>query len=854
MSLEECIQSLARQQFDLRCEKVMHTIQTFNHDEYSLKLLDDYLLFHFKLKNHFLHLRDVVSSVEFPQKTQNLFSSIQLPKQKNIKVFDKFHIKSLVYFIEKLMENDGHKFKINLNNQDFISTLTFSLFPSISTYFHINLVPTLKKGEDVFDFQSYNYNNVFLYLSDLIQKCDNPEKKSFYQTIFDLLMRPMFASPLFIKFCIKFFQPLFSELQDKEIKDGFKDFSITIYLLSQFDSYFDLYLHLIPPFILINLRASDDPIRTLRASFFEIALSSVELSQFYGLFHYSKPPNQFILKSIRYIFMQSQEVINMFAVRFISVGDIVLQQMQEWKQREKLGEINIITCSCSETKLTNAIDDVKDAESRVGLALDMKNYYFEENVLVDQNKQYLNKILLNSADIDLISYIYEEGNDNDTLFKLSANTNNDSFFYINFDEINNNLSENNDNDHIDFITKTVKNKPDELAPNLRHLLQNSDPLPNFTKIPSIKIEEFFDQYLVLRGPVSLLSKRKVNKNAIFKLLPKKENLRIKRILEALPNTSLGQDKEIQKLTIDSLIKKKIGKILFLCEQVDHIYAFIDNTILLQGKKSAVYFQNFKSNLNKNYIKNPKLFESDIEFNKANLDKNIFKDSKVVLMKMIDKAEDKSDVNVFGFGKIKIIYRPFFLDYVLTSTTNAQIDSKLNLLLKNSGEKIIKLSLESNFPTKNVNSRNRLAKNKHIIEKIHLIRKIRAEIINDCNESFSEYSILRKVELFDNCYREVKNYIDEGLPNFVDAIGADEMTPLMALVIFIANPSYIVCNSEILKTYFSTFNDTEFTSHLTIMVNSISSTLLDLRRTLIENNSLMKSQNEFINCLNGLFGE
>ena len=133
--------------------------------------------------------------------------------------------------------------------------------------------------------------------------------------------------------------------------------------------------------------------------------------------------------------------------------------------------------------------------------------------------------------------------------------------------------------------------------------------------------------------------------------------------------------------------------MFLCEQIDHIYAYIDNTILLQGKKSAVYFQNFKSNLNKNYIKNPKLFESDIEFNKANLDKKIFKEPKVVLMKMIDKTEDKSDVNLFGFGKIKIAYRPFFLDYILTSTTNSQIDSKLNLLLKNSGEKIIKISLE-----------------------------------------------------------------------------------------------------------------------------------------------------------------
>ena len=53
MSFEQCIKSLAKQQFDLRCESSMHAIQSFNHDEYVNDLKDDYSVFLLKLKNHF---------------------------------------------------------------------------------------------------------------------------------------------------------------------------------------------------------------------------------------------------------------------------------------------------------------------------------------------------------------------------------------------------------------------------------------------------------------------------------------------------------------------------------------------------------------------------------------------------------------------------------------------------------------------------------------------------------------------------------------------------------------------------------------------------------------------------------
>ena len=185
-------------------------------------------------------------------------------------------------------------------------------------------------------------------------------------------------------------------------------------------------------------------------------------------------------------------------------------------------------------------------------------------------------------------------------------------------------------------------------------------------------------------------------------------------MAALPETSLDQDKEIQKLTMASLFKKKVNRILFICYKINDVMKLIDNIILLKNANSDVW-QNFKSKVNKEYIKNPKLFETDADFNKSNLDKKYFPESKIVLMKMIDKTETKSDKGFFSFAKTKIIYRPFFLDYQLSSSFNSKFDEKIHSLLAKSGKTIIDISTNISFPTKNIGSRSKFKKNKNFVE-------------------------------------------------------------------------------------------------------------------------------------------
>lgn len=664
----------------------------------------------------------------------------------------------------------------------------------------------------------------------------------------------MFASPLFVNFCISFFQPIFSELQNRESNKGFKDFSIFDYLQTEFERYFNFYLHRIPAFIIINLKASDNPNRTLRKSFFDIALKNAESSQAYGLFHYSRPPSEFLLKSLRYVFTNLQEVIDTFVARFMSVCDVVLQQMSEWKERDAQGELNILTCACSETKLTNKIDDISDSNSRVGLALAMKDFYFEENVCIDQNKNLFDKILLSAADIELINYI-RNCSDDDVLFKLTPKGISDSFYYIHFNPDEKVINDNsNDDDKIKDETKsnsiemTIRDNPVDITPSLRHLLQNSDPLPNFKEVPHMTIEEFFNEYLVRRGPSDSLPQRKKNYKIIFSLLQKREDSRINQILNSLPKTALQQDKQIQTLAIASLVKKKIDAINSLYLEIDNSMDILDNAILLNKKESEVYFQKFKSGLNIDYIKNPKLFENDVQINVKNLDKKIFSKPSIVLMKMIDKTEDKSEKNIFRLGKAKIIYRPLFLDFANSSNVLIQLDSKLNYLLKNFGTNIVESIFKTVFPLPN-ESKHKELKFKFLIQKVNRIPKIRKEILEIAVNAFDDYSIIRKVELYNKFLREINIYINEEKPDYVGDIGPDELNPITSAIVIYANPSCIASNLKILMVLISKFTKSDITDLVTSTIVSISSVLIDVVRILKkEGNAMIQSQNEFTTTL------
>lgn len=856
MSLEECIIKLSKKQFELRCEKAMQTIQTFNRDEYINKLRADYLLLLLNEKNHYLRFLDVACALSSPEKTIPLASK-PIQNIDYLKPKECVHIRSLSFFIDNLMKCDGQIMQENINNPFFINTLTFSLFPAISAYFHPSLIPEIDQdqlyndeNDDVLDFQLHNYNNVFTYLSQKIEEnAKNEQQIILYQTVFDLFMRPLFASPLFINFCINFFQPIFSDIQNIENqKENFVNFSIPDYLTSQFNSYYDIYIHLIPSFIAINLRKSNDPTRTIYESFFKIALQSPESAQFYGLFHYSRPPTEELLIKLRNILSGSHnsDVLNMFTATLLSVGEIVNKQMKEWKENEMSGLLNILTCSCSETMLTNKIDDVNNFDSRIGLALGMKNYYFEEESFVEQNRCLFRYVILSNRDIDLLEFILNNDKPIEYTPSNDAKAGDFSIIYFGFSEDGSDdfEEETEKSSNSQSLSITVIDNPTEISPNLRHLLQNSDPIPTFRKIPEeLTLEEFFDKYLVQRGPCSTLAKRKMNARVILSLLSykKKEKLKIKQILDVLPSTSLEQDQEIRVLTNATNIRKKIDKISNLNLKINENTELINNLVLLNDKSSATYFQNFKFMMNQDYISNPKQFILDIRSNRRNLNKVFFSQPKIVLMKMIDHAKySKWLINS------KIIYSSFFLDFVNSTDYNKKIDNKFNSLLSKLNKDIIEKLIENHFPTQNVKKRSKVKINQFLCQKILKMPQNRKEILLICTEAFADFSVLRKLELFSKAFNELKYYVEENMPESVDALGADELTPLMVSVIFLSNATYIASTIAFLNYFFSNVENESINSQAVIMKNLASSALTDLLDILNANPNLAKFCNDLVN--------
>lgn len=839
--LRQFIDKLRDKQFELRCEKAMKTIQTSNRKEFLKRIKVDYKSFIFKEKNYYSRFFDIVSGIcQNPPSIPN--ATHQSTKMQDIEINDEVHLKSLNYFISKLLENDGSKFMKNIENPDFINTLSFSLFPSISTFFHVNFLPEkpkkkISKSDNSMNYQIHNYNNIFLWLNNKI--AENPPNKIAYQNAFDYLMRPMFFSPLFISFCSRFFQPILSNLQNSEAnKENLQTYPMSNFLISQFQVQFELSTHLVPPFIALNLRLSDDPIRTLAKGFFEIALKTAEVAQYCGLFHYSRPPSDQILGILQKHLVNDQssdnKVLQFLVDNFKKFGDIIENQMESTKKTQ---EFNVLTCSCQEKKVRVEInghfDIIEDPKARFGLALQMKNYYFEKNLFLKQNKSLFRKVLFNTHDFELLDYIY----DDDKKGKFHFSDNESSYKWINFGFSENanddeEEEEKNDDSGSISISSTMVNNADTIAPNIRHILQNSDPIPQFSKIPEdMTVESFFEDYLVKKGTIASLPKRKEDKKIIFDFSKKPMN----EIIQALDNTTLDQTSEIELLTIATSVKKKIDSINNLLFISNISIDLINNLVRLNKKQD--YLQKIKSKTNKQYIKNPSQLYEDLLDNIQTLHKIVPKSNNLVLMKMIDFDEENKRP-LFSLST-KRVYRPFAFDFLAANSFAHSVDDSFKNILSSNRQKILDLHLQSSFPTEDV-SQSKFKKHSFLIEKIKNIRKCRNEIILDCRDAFSDPSVFRKVDLFNNVIGAVKRWVSEDMPNSIDDIGGDEMPGLLISVIYMAEPSQIASTTLMLQRIFFKFNHICFEDKVTNVITFASSAISDLIN-IIENDEDLKSR-------------
>lgn len=880
------INKITQKQFELRCEDAMHSIQSSNKEEYLNEVKNNFKNFLQKEKEHFNRFGEIISNLE--QKSSSIPEVItQLDKTVDYSIDDQIHINSIAYFVEQLLKNDGKLFIINSKNSDFIETLSFSLFPAISTYFTVNFLPKIEDNSSNFSekhyllYQLHNYNNAFLLISQKIK--DEPTNKIVYQDFFDLLMRPMFATPLFINFCINFFQPIFSDLQNQRVKKE----TLPNYLINRFEYYFNFTTHLVPSFIALNLKLSDNPINTLSRSFFEIALSSSESSQYYGLFHYSRPPTEDLLSALRECLTiegqgQAQnEVLTNIAHKLIDIGDTIEKQMADESKKRKKGLNTILTCSCPEKVIRKEINgcyqNVPDTEGeRVSLAIEMKNYYFDKDLFIDQNRPIFRKVLFSSKDEELLKYIYES--DGFSPFELSQEK--VSFKWVNFgfseDQSDDVEEEEKHESSNPWHNATMRDNPDDVIPSLRHLLQNSDPIPTFRKLPEeMTFYTFFNEYLVKRGQTDTFSKRKFYEKVIFYNLfryiqrKEEEKMRLKQkkginkfnmltsdpdevhamvlktmqemtpsqfnlvqgfILAVLPKVTLEQTQEIEYLTIATSVNKKIDFLKTIFNSIHHNIEIIENMIHFK-QNSEVYLRSFYKAPKDEYLKDPNKIQKYFNQNNKVLGDQITPE--IIIYKMFENEKVKPSFFSFLF-ETKNDDKPFFKMFMSVSDDTCKLDKQFNEILRNSSKIILEHFLNSRFPT-NGDSTSTNMKNQYLMDKLKKIPEARSEIIYACNDAFADLSVLRKVDVYTNLCNIVCNYILEDCPNYIKDLGEDEQLPFMITIIFMSNPPFAASNTLMLKKYFRPINQESFL--VDIILKHISAAFKDLKEIISNDISL-----------------
>lgn len=348
-------------------------------------------------------------------------------------------------------------------NQTNINFFTFSIFPSLMNFF----------------FYSPRFN--IDLLEKIVQNTYKENKDLFYQ-----ISRAFFVSPEFITFCQIVIQPIFSDIQDHFEKSG--DIST-----NEFSDFVDkLYINIcaelrnkkfysIPKFI-CHVYIKCDPHLVLKESFLKIAFKDYESLIFYGLFHYSKPPTEALFKALKTIFMNEYEegsklnsIKTCFYAIFLKIDSTFLNI--PFNIKDGLKEYSSAILSNNDLSFFNCIEENRQIKFQ-------KNY-FEYYICNDKNpNNFVTEISFDDSDDSDNEYIIKEIDD-------------DNYFYEN--------NEKTMSDYNLFFEKTIISK-------MRHLLQSTDPIPEIKEEIIAKthltFRKFFDEMLVLRGPIESIPKRR----------------------------------------------------------------------------------------------------------------------------------------------------------------------------------------------------------------------------------------------------------------------------------------------------------------------------------------------------------
>lgn len=542
---------------------------------------------------------------------------------------------AIYVFQSSAAESTSKKGKVKAQlPDDKIDALTFSMLPS---YFH---------------FFWSNFSIVkFIHFFFLISK----RTSTFTDEQYDQLARVAFLTPSFRLYCEIALQPIFSKFLDAFQKSKGKQSAVEA-LSKQQDLYNILthYSYLIPKAFFVVTQCSSNIVRTLYDSFFNIALQSPITAKLYGLFHFSQSPTFQFLEIMRNLLSPDKGVVSaiftkmfthsfsyQYVKHFYSNFEIVYKERGE----EFLAKIHK-ELSGSEI-FHNDDDDNEDAGN-----YDMDSYHdgiVRDPLTAGELNQYqFDKItsLFDLPDLQNCPEIFQP------LFLTETDLNLIKFFHKTIDTFSTAKNERcyrvfaeTETQISDIYQGSEPTMSDGLfAPQMRHILQDSDPLPEFKTMPEgcDNLADFIKEYLVKRGDIRTLPRRQSN---FEKLLIFGAGTFDLHVAQSLSKVVMFRRKNIMALSAYASVKRK-------AEVLDS-----------SGKDSRksmklLFLQNsdLMASLNpphpsNDYIKNPALIVSDFPVfcaavrNDSKYD--TITDSKYFFKILLHKLMIKMDMNTYS---------------------------------------------------------------------------------------------------------------------------------------------------------------------------------------------------------------
>lgn len=348
---------------------------------------------------------------------------------------------------------------------------------------------------------TFESENLVSFFSQIIENDRTQEKK-----YFDIYARSIFISPFFLSFITFALQPFFSSF--------LLNSNLNIeHLIQKVKIDWRNKIQHLPKFVYDVIKISPNPALTLSKAFFEIVLQNINDSnsflQVFLLIYSGQFPSKEYLHTMSLLFTYSSE-INI-------LNDLVQITFNEYRPNSPSKSIETIIFE--------------------------ENFFFNEKDK-ENAPSLFQPFLFSTIDYAVLDFI---SNVTDT-FVMPNKFSIFSCFHED-EEIEESIH------NIDELT--MANDSLQVKAALRHLLQLCDTLPVFQSVPEgLTVEDFFNTYLVARGPLETLIKR-IELAKVVQLICTFESPQ--KIMQHLYETVLDRTKEIRALSAFTAISDKIVK-------------------------------------------------------------------------------------------------------------------------------------------------------------------------------------------------------------------------------------------------------------------------------------------------------